>query len=133
MTEKRCNRCKIEIDCKYKTCDACREVNRMVFWNRTPEVRQEIREGHAHRYRTDEAWRKKKCLESSVRLKSSVVCSGCDKVFKYGSMGVHRKCCKGRTEKTTLEEILELSLQVCPLIESNDSDRSMNPKNKTTG
>ena len=118
MTEKRCNRCKIVIDGKYKTCDECREFNRLRFWNRTPEARQEMREGHAYRYRTDEAWRIQKNMESGARAKTLVVCSGCDKQLTYGSLSLHRKCCRGRTEKTTLQELLELSLQVCPLVES---------------
>ncbi len=123
MTEKRCNRCKIDIEGKYKSCVECREFSRMLFWNQTPEARQKIREGHAYRYRTDETWREQKKMEVTARAKSLVVCSGCDKVLKYGSMKVHLKCCRGPTEKTTLDELLELSLQVCPLVESNDRVR----------
>ena len=120
MTEKRCNRCKIVIDCKYKTCDECREFNRQVFWNRTPEARQEIRAKIVHRYRTDEAWRIQKISEASAQAKATVVCSECDKVMTYGSRIPHRECCRGRKPKTTLEQILELSVEVCPLVESND-------------
>ena len=123
MTEKRCNRCKIKIDCKYKTCDECREFNRQVFWNRTPEARQEHRTRIVQKYRTDEAWRNQKIAEASARSKSTVVCSECDKVMRYSSMIPHRKCCKGPKKKTTLEELLELSVEVCPLVESNDCIR----------
>jgi predicted ATP-dependent serine protease len=123
MTEKRCNRCKIVIDGKYKSCDECREFNRLRYTNLTPEAKHEIRAGYVYRYRTDEAWRKQKNLEVATRSKALVVCSECDKVLRYGSLKTHIKCCRGRTEKTTLDELLELSLQVCPLIESNDCVR----------
>ena len=95
MTEKRCNRCKIIIDCKFKTCDECREFNRQSFWNPTPEDRQVIREKIMHKYRTNEAWREQKKAEASALLKSKVVCSECDKVLNYGSMLVHNKMLQG--------------------------------------
>ena len=110
MTEKRCNVCKIEIDCKYKTCVVCRENNRLRFWNLSPEERERRRGCHALRYRTDAAWRAQKKMEVTVRAKANVVCSECDKTLKYGSMNAHKKCRRGRIEKTTLQQLLELSL-----------------------
>ncbi len=76
-----------------------------------------------YKYRTDAAWRKQKIMEASARAKMLVVCSECDKVLRYASMKVHEKCCRGRIAKTTLEELLEISLQVCPLVESRNSIR----------
>ena len=99
MTEKRCNRCKIIIDCKYKTCDERREFNRQVFWNRTPEARQVIRERVVHKYRTNEAWRIQKISEASALLKSTVVCSEGDKVMNYGSWLPHKNAAGGEVIK----------------------------------
>ena len=110
MTEKRCNVCRIQIDSKYKTCDECREKNRLKYWNHSTEERARMKEWHANKYRTDAAWRAQKKMEVAVRAKANVVCSECDKTLKYGSMNTHRKCCRGRVEKRTLQQLLELSL-----------------------
>ena len=110
MTEKWCNSCKIQIYCKYKTCDECREKNRLKFWKLSDKERQQMREWHANKYRTDAAWRAQKKMEVTTRAKTSVVCSECDKTLQYGSMNAHKKCCKGRVQKTTLQQLLELSL-----------------------
>ena len=118
MTEKRCNRCKIVIDCKYQSCDGCREYGRLRYLNRTLDEKQRKLGWFTDKYRTDEAWRKQKILESSTRGKSIVVCSECDKQMTYGHALAQKKCCRGRTEKTALQELLELSLQVRPLVES---------------
>ena len=110
MTEKRCNSCRIQIYCKYKTCDECREKNRLKFWNLSPEERQRQREWHANKYRTDAAWRAQKKMEVTTRAKTNALCSECDKTLKYGSMNAHKQCCRGGIEKTILQQLLELSL-----------------------
>ena len=82
MTEKRCNVCRIQIDSKYKTCDECREKNRLKYWNHSTEERARMKEWHANKYRTDAAWRAQKKMEVAVRAKANVVCSECDKTLK---------------------------------------------------
>ena len=123
MTEKGCNRCGIVMDSTYKACDKCREKNRHKFWRLSPEAQEDIRTEIMHRYRTDEGWRTQKNMEVSARAKTLVECSECGRVLRYSSMLMHTKCCRGRSAKTTLEELLEISLQVCPLVESRNNLR----------
>ncbi len=125
MTEKRCNGCKIEIDCTFKSCEGCRDLFREKYWNRSPEAKELQSLKAIYKYRTNEAWRNQKIAETSALMKSTVVCSECDKVMNYGSLLPHKKCCRGRSNKSTLEQILELSVGVCPLAESDDRGRWM--------
>ncbi len=78
----------------------------------TEEKREKDLARRRHKYATDEAFRLKLLNATSTRLKSSVVCSECDKTMNYGSLLQHRKCCKGRNLKTTAQRILELSASV---------------------
>ena len=123
MTEKGCNRCGIVMVSSYKACDECREKNRLKFWRLNTASQEDIREEIVHRYRTDEGWRKKKNMEVSARAKTFVECSGCGRVLRYCSMKPHTKCCKGRGARTTLQELLDISLKVCPLVESRNNLR----------
>ena len=100
-----------------------RKKNRLKFWRLNTASQEDIREEIVHRYRTDEGWRKKKNMEVSARAKTFVECSGCGRVLRYCSMKPHTKCCKGRGARTTLQELLDISLKVSPLVESRNNLR----------
>ncbi len=119
MTEEKrdvikCSRCKVrwEIvrgEVTMKMCERCREKSRENYWNRSAESTERYYATARLKYHTDEEHRLKLLNATSTRLKSSVVCSECDKTMNYGSLLQHRKCCKGRNSKTTAQRILELS------------------------
>ncbi len=105
-------------DRKFKSCQWCREKARDEYRNRSAEVVQTNPSTARHKFYTNEAWRLQKNADVPSLLKSTVVCSECDKVMNYG----HKKCNRGRRQKITLEMILELAVEVCPLVESQDRD-----------
>jgi hypothetical protein len=119
MTEEKryvikCSRCKVrwEIvrgEATLKMCEGCREKNREYYKNRSAEQTQRYYARDNLKYNTDEEYRLKKLNAASTLLKSTVVCSECDKTMNYGSLLPHRKCCKGANSKTTAQKILELS------------------------
>jgi hypothetical protein len=118
MTEEKryvikCSRCKVrwEIvrgEATLKMCDGCRETNRENYRNRSGEQTERYYAKGRLKYNTDEEYRFKKLTAASTLMKSTVVCSECDKTMNYGSLLPHRKCCKG-SAKTTAQKILELS------------------------
>ena len=105
-----------------KNCEVCREkkkeryrnrsagtIGNERYRNRSAETIEKDLARRRHKYDIDEAFRLKTLSAVSTLLKSSVVCSECDKTMNYGSLLPHRKCCKGRNSKTTAQRILELS------------------------
>jgi hypothetical protein len=119
MTEEKrivikCSRCKVRWEIvrgeyTMARCEGCRERNREDYRNRSAESTEIYYATAKLKYHTDEEHRLKLLAAASTRLKSSVVCSECDKTMNYGSLLQHRKCCKGRKLKTTAQRILELS------------------------
>jgi hypothetical protein len=110
----KCSRCKnrweiVRGEVALKLCEGCRERNRENYRNRSAESTERFYATARLKYNTDEERRLKILAVVSARLKSSVVCSECDKTMNYGSLLPHRKCCKGRNSKTTAQRILELS------------------------
>ncbi len=87
----------------------CREKSLETYRNRSAESTEKYYAAAKLKYHTDEEHRLKLIAAASTRLKSSVVCSECDKTMNYGSLLPHRKCCKGRNSKTTVQRIFELS------------------------
>jgi hypothetical protein len=101
-----------------KLCQRCRDVKKEWHRNhriRAPEVIEKDLARRRHKYDTDETHRLQLIATVSTLLKSKVTCSECDKVMNYGSMLPHRKCCKGRDGKTTLQKLLELTLNNVPV------------------
>ncbi len=119
MTEEKrdvikCSRCKnrweiVRGEVALKMCEGCRERKNERYRNRSAETIEKDLARRRHKYDIDEAFRLKRLSAVSTLLKSSVVCSECDKTMNYGSLLPHRKCCKGRNSKTTAQRILELS------------------------
>ncbi len=110
----KCSRCKVrwEIirgEATLKMCEGCRERNQENYRNRSAEATERYYASGRLKYKTDEEYRIKKLAAASTLLKSTVVCSECDKPMNYGSLLPHRKCCKGKNSKSTAQRILELS------------------------
>ncbi len=75
----------------FKVCERCREKNRERYRNRSAEIIQKILARCRHKYNTNEPFRLQRITDVSALLKSTVVCSECDKVMNYGSLLKHKK------------------------------------------
>ena len=94
MTEEKrdvikCSRCKVrwEIvrgEATFKLCEGCRERNRENYRNRSAEDTERYYASGRLKYHTDEERRLKKLAPVSTLLKSTVVCSECEKTMNYG-------------------------------------------------
>ena len=73
-------------------------------WISREKVKKQLRD----RYLEDEVFRNLKNEENKARSKQHVLCDGCEKTLKYGSMFAHRKICRGRHEPTPLERLRKI-------------------------
>jgi hypothetical protein len=65
------------------------------------------------RYWRDEVFRKFKNEDNKNRARAIVFCECCKKKYTYGSLGPHKKICKGFVEPTTLELMTIAFEQMC--------------------
>ena len=75
--------------------------NTVGAWVSRERVKNKLRD----RYFEDEEFRNSKKEENNTRSRQIVLCDGCKKNLKYGSMFAHRKICKGVHEPTPLERL----------------------------
>jgi hypothetical protein len=65
------------------------------------------------RYWADEDFRKKKNEENKNRARQIVFCDSCKKKYTYGSMGPHRKVCKGFVEPDPVDDLIRSFEKLC--------------------
>jgi hypothetical protein len=65
------------------------------------------------RYWRDSVFRKFKNEDNKNRARAIVFCECCKKKYTYGSLGPHKKICKGFVEPTTLELMTKAFEQMC--------------------
>jgi hypothetical protein len=123
----KCSRCKFHWEIvrgehHLKLCERCRAKKLETYRNRSTETIEKDLARRRHHYDTDEAFRLRRIVVVTALSKTSVVCSECDKAMNYGSLRAHKKCCKGPNSITTLQKLMEFSVRMSPLFESNDSD-----------
>jgi hypothetical protein len=65
------------------------------------------------RYWRDPEFRKSKNEDNKNRARAIVFCVSCKTKYTYGSLGPHKKICKGFVEPTTLELLTKTFEQMC--------------------
>jgi hypothetical protein len=65
------------------------------------------------RYWADEDFRKKKNEENKNRARQIVDCESCKKKYTYGSMGPHRKVCRGFVEADPMIDLIQSFEKLC--------------------
>jgi hypothetical protein len=65
------------------------------------------------RYWADEDFRTKKNEEHKNRARQIVFCESCKNKYTYGSMGPHRKFCKGFVEPDPMVDLVESFEKLC--------------------
>ncbi len=103
---------------RFLLCQRCRDYSRGYYNNQSEETREILLAKASNRYATDENWRNHKIVEITALRKSKINCTACGKLMQYGSLLAHKKCCKGGEAKSTLTQLLELSVANGPLVDS---------------
>jgi hypothetical protein len=65
------------------------------------------------RYWADEEFRKRKNEENQNRARQIMFCESCEKKYTYGSMGPHKKVCKGFVEPNPIDELVKSFKNLC--------------------
>jgi hypothetical protein len=65
------------------------------------------------RYWADEEFRKRKNEENQNRARQIMFCESCKKKYTYGSMGPHKKVCKGFVEPNPIDELVKSFKNLC--------------------
>jgi hypothetical protein len=65
------------------------------------------------RYWSDEEFRKRKNEENKTRARQVLFCDSCKTKYTYGSMGPHRKVCKGLVETDPIDSLVESFEKLC--------------------
>jgi hypothetical protein len=65
------------------------------------------------RYWADEDFRNKKNEENQNRARQILFCDSCKQKYTYGSMGPHRKVCKGFVEPNPMDDLIKSFEKLC--------------------
>jgi hypothetical protein len=65
------------------------------------------------RYWADENFRKKQNEENQKRAREIVFCVSCKKKYTYGSIGPHKKVCKGFVEPNPIDLLIKSFEKLC--------------------